>query len=169
MQCRRLCLKALHLIARCTFPWRLAVTQSVRELLEANVDADDYRIGGSVAAPAIALAETALAVHFPEEYREFVGEVGWLEVHNSYFFGVPAHIESEEGNVVHMTRYARNHWALPENYLVVYSSDDQVLWCLDGASSERRSKVLAFDTRRNEVTGTVSATYFDALSEFLTA
>lgn len=147
----------------------MPMNQSVRELLEANVDADDYRIGGSVPAPAIALAETTLAVQFPEEYREFVGEVGWLEIHNSYFFGVPADPESEEGNVVHMTRYARNYWALPENFLVVYSSDDQVLWCLDGASAERRSKVLAFDTRRNEFTGTVSATYFDALSEFITA
>ncbi|WP_313915169.1 SMI1/KNR4 family protein [Tahibacter sp.] len=145
------------------------MTQSVRELLEANVDADDYHIGGGVPARTIALAENALAVQFPAEYREFVGEVGWLEIHNSYFFGVPADPESEEGNVVHMTRYARNHWALPENYLVVYSSDDQALWCLDGASAERRSKVLAFDTRRTEFAGTVSASYFDALSDFLTA
>jgi len=67
-----------------------------------------------------------------------------------------------------MTRHARNHWALPENYLGVYSSDDQVLWCLDGAAATSRVKVLAFDTRRREFTGVVSETYLEALSDFLT-
>jgi len=147
----------------------MPMNQSVRELLESNVDTDDYRIGGSAAADAITLAESVLAVQFPEEYRQFLAEVGWLEIHNSYFFGVPADPESEEGSVVHMTRHARSHWALPEKYLVVYSSDDQVLWCLDGTSAGTSSKVFAFDTRRSEFTGTVSATYFDALSDFLAA
>ena len=146
----------------------MPMNQSVREFLQSNVDADDYRIGGSATAAAMALAESALALKFPDEFREFVGKVGWLEVHNSYFFGVPADPESEEGSVVHTTRHARNHWTLPENYLVVYSSEDQVLWCLDGAAAASRSKVLAFDTRRREFTGTVSETYFEALSDFLT-
>lgn len=81
----------------------MPITGSIREYLESSVDRDDLRIGGPIDEAAIFRAEAALGLKFPDDYRRFVAEVGWAEIFNSYFFGVPLAEDDEEGSVVAMT------------------------------------------------------------------
>lgn len=144
----------------------MPIIGSIREYLESFVDSGDLRTGGAVDEAAILRAEVDLGLKFPDEYRRFVAEVGWVEIFNSYFFGVPMLESAEEGSVVAMTRYARERWGVPADCLVVYSSDDQVLWCIRSAAD---SKVVAFDTRRKMFTGTVASSFLSALEDFVAA
>jgi hypothetical protein len=150
--------------ARMRKRFRMPMAGSLREFLESSVDDDDLRVGGSVDEAAILRAEAALDLKFPDDYRRFVAEVGWVQIFNSYFFGVPTTEGAEEGSVVAMTRYARERWSAPADCLVVYSSNDQVLWCIRPAND---SKVIAFDTRRTMFTGTVASSFLAALENFV--
>lgn len=140
---------------------------SIKEYLRDNLDADDYRIGGTADPGQIASAESRLGVRFPDDYQHFLAEVGWIEVYNSYWFGVPADLEAGEGSVVRMTHYARQSWNLPGELFVIFSSDDQVLWCLDGSRRVPESRVVAFDTRQRKLTGSVADSFGEALVAFL--
>lgn len=142
----------------------MPITGSIRAFLESSVDSGELRIGGAVDETTTHRAEEALGLNFPEDYRRFVAEVGWAEIFNNYFFGVPVEEDSQEGSVVAMTLHAREHWSTPADCLVVYSSDDQVLWCIRSASD---SKVVAFDTRRKVFTGTVASSFLSVLERFV--
>jgi hypothetical protein len=141
---------------------------SIANYLASNRDNDEYRVGGAASDAVITDCELALGVKFSSEYREFAKEVGWLEVDNTYLFGVNEKdgTATGEGGTVRMTKYARETWGLPGNLYVVYSSDDAVLWCIDGSVSSRASKVIAYDTRKKKITGTVANSFDEALTEF---
>lgn len=140
---------------------------SIKDYLHDNLDADDYRIGGAADAGQIATAERALGLHFPDEYQCFLAEVGWIEVGNAYWFGVPVDLQAAEGSVLRMTHHAREHWSLPQELFVIFSSDDRVLWCLDGSKHAAKSSVVAFDTHQRKLTGSVAGSFGEALEAFL--
>lgn len=145
----------------------MLVIASIRDYLQNNLDADDYRIGGGADPGQIACAERALGLYFPDDYQRFLAEVGWIEICNVYWFGVPADPEAGEGSVVRMTHYAREHWSLPHELFVVFSSDDQLLWCLDGSRRLPESRVVAFDMRLRKLSGPVADSFGEALQAFL--
>lgn len=131
----------------------------------ARCDPDDYRIGGGISPARIEAMEAALAVEFTEGYRRFLGEVGWLEINNVYFFGGRGDGDpAGEGSVVAMTRFARQTWGLPENLIVVYSSEDLSLWCLE---SGREGQISFFDTASGRVNGREKLGYWECLSGYL--
>lgn len=133
--------------------------ETIQQLLAANDDA--WCVGGGADPAWIAQAEELLGIRFGNEYRAFLAQFGWLEIYNTYFFGVPADLENDACSVVRMTRYARQEWALPPTLVVMHSSDDQVLWCLEGDA------VVAFDTHTKKITGKVGPGYFQVLGEYL--
>lgn len=145
----------------------LSVITSVKNYLQNNLDAGDYRVGGAADPGQIARAESSLGLCFPDDYRCFLAEMGWIEVNNAYWFGVPADLEAGEGGVVRMTHHAREHWNLPQALFVIFSSDDRVLWCLDGSKHAAKSSVVAFDTHQRKLTGSVAGSFGEALEAFL--
>jgi SMI1-KNR4 cell-wall len=147
----------------------LPMIGSIVEFLEATRDPGDYRVGGSMDETLIRTAEQALGLKFPLDYQRFLKEVGWVVVDNSYFFGVGTNAGAidGEGSVVRMTECARATWRLPHEYVVVYSSDDVVLWCFDGRETTGVREIVAYDTRKKCVTGRVASSFWCAISEYL--
>lgn len=143
------------------------IIRSISAYLQQNLDGDEYRIGLPATDSQISAAEALLTCTFPEDYRDFLKAYGWLEVFNSYFFGVDGNGQ-EEGSVVRMTEYARAAWNLPNNLLVVHSVDDEVLWCIQCEIRTIQScKVIAFDTASQRVTSVVARSFEACISEYL--
>lgn len=116
---------------------------------------DDYRFGGGVSDQDIIKSECSLNVLYSKDYRQFLREIGWLEINNMYFFGINKsqnQMLPEEGCVVRMTEYARNHWKLPLNMIVIYSSEDEYLWCLKDNHETNNTTVYGFDTELKKLT-----------------
>ena len=95
---------------------------NLKELISNEYETEDYKFGELPTVEDIQIAETLLNINFPENFREFVSQVGLLELDNSYFFGIPRGL-TDEGNVVRMTQFARTEWGLPKKYIVIYSSE----------------------------------------------
>ncbi len=133
--------------------------------LEENFDSDEYRIGGGVTKDKIQSAEQALNMVFPVPYKEFLSQVGWLEVINNYFFGVASQDEGE-GSVVRMTHFAQQNWDLPEGLIVIYSSADKLLWCMASAN-ERSSKIVGYDTSKQKIVSVVSEDFESLIADYL--
>lgn len=127
--------------------------EALTRLLAHN--AESVRIGAPASDQAIAEAEEALGLTFSETFIEFVREVGWLEVDNTYIFGIPTTPLIDEGSAVRMTLYARQQWKLPDNLIVIYSSEDELLWCISGAQKNTTpsDNVVTYSTLRKKVVG----------------
>lgn len=145
----------------------MPMIESITQCLADNLETDEYRIGGAASESQIASAEMQLSLRFPDDYRRFLAEVGWLEVFNMYFFGVPEDVENGEGSVVGMTRYARAQWNLPPEFLVFYSSEDVVLWCMKGIGIVREIEVVAFDVEKQKVIGRVGSSFWEVITGYL--
>ena len=135
---------------------------NLKELISHEYETEDYKFGEPPTIEDIQIAETLLNINFPENFREFVSQVGWLELDNSYFFGIPRRL-TDEGNVVRMTQFARIEWGLPENYIVVYLSEDEVLWCME----ENNNKVFAYDVNERNFVGIVANSFEEALVDYI--
>lgn len=129
-----------------------------------KLDADDYRLGVPSTPSDITKVEDELQLDIPEEIKEFSLQVGWLEIDNCYFYGIPG-IGSDEGSCVKMTIFARNEWNFPNSLVVIYSSEDEVLWYMDSKSSA----VIAFDVFKREITGLVGDSLENVLIDYLSS
>jgi SMI1-KNR4 cell-wall len=152
----------------------LPMIDSISKFLKDKSATDEdyeYRMGGSVDDLTIRSTETRLGVTFPPSYKKFLADVGWIEIFNSYFFGLRKEKTNDsEGNVITMTEYARNTWSLPTELIPIHSIDDQVLWCLDYSPKENarvEKKIVAYDTGKRRVTGLVSPDFWSCISDFL--
>lgn len=139
----------------------------MKELLEKfkeSFDQNEYNLGVQASDAEIKAAEQALGLSFPEEYRNFLKSFGWLEIYNNYFFGLPNN-PLGAGSAIAMTIYARKHWALPSEYIVVYSSEDQVLWCLNCQSAE--GKVISYNSETKKIETIVAPNLERLLMDYL--
>lgn len=128
------------------------------------------RVGGGATENAILTTSSELGLTLPGEFLVFARTFGWLEIENVYFFGVPNDPLKSEGSALRMTAYARDSWSLPANLIVVYSSEDEVLWCLTGANNESeiaRNEVLAYSTRNQRVVGRVGESFLQVVDSYL--
>lgn len=132
--------------------------------IKSELSADEYSVGEGASESRIGEAEHKLSLSFPEEYREFLKVFGWLEVYNSYFFGVPDNLLGE-GSVVKMTLYAREQWALPTEFLALYSSEDKIAWCLSCKSND--AQIVAYDITAKRLGSVVSINHEAMLLEYL--
>lgn len=127
------------------------------------------KLGGPASQEAIGTTSRALDVDLPESLIDFARNFGWLEVDNTYIFGVPRNPLSDEGSCARMTLYARQMWDLPAELVVIYSSEDEVLWCVTGGkgTSASSGKVVAFSTLQRKTTGVVGNDLLDVIEEFV--
>ena len=141
---------------------------SILDFLNARQDIIEYRIGGGVEDVHIENAESSIGTAFPESYKRFLREVGWLEINNIYFFGVRKDsVDEGEGNVVVMAKYSRDTWELPNHLIPVYSADDQVLWCIDSSITGKEPPIVSYETKKKKVTTKVAPDYWTCLSDYL--
>lgn len=140
------------------------MTLAIKDLVQKNFEEGEYFFGTPPSEQEINGAERALEVTFPESYADFVRQVGWMELDNACFFGVPGECTAE-GSVVRMTQYARHGWGLPKEYIVLYSSEDEVLWCMPSGKQQRG--VLAYQTRQRSFAGKVASSLEKLLLDYI--
>ncbi len=134
----------------------------IKELVLKEYTGSQFEFGNIPTIDDIRKSEEILDLVFPSEFKEFILQVGWLELGNSYFFGIPSAL-TEAGNSILMTHFAREEWGLPPKYIVIYSSEDEVLWCM----KENSNKVFAYDVHAMDFVGVVSESLEEALIEYI--
>ncbi|MFY7809790.1 MAG: SMI1/KNR4 family protein [Fimbriimonadaceae bacterium] len=143
----------------------------MKESLIKAIEKNNGRIelGGPASQDAIDVTSRALGVELPESLMDFARNFGWLEVDNTYVFGVPKNPLTDEGSCVRMTLYARQTWNLPTELIVIYSSEDEVLWCVTGGkgTAAASAKVIAFSTHQGKTTGIVGNDLLDVIEELI--
>lgn len=74
---------------------------------------------------------------------------------STYVFGMPKDPLIDEGSTVRMTLYSRDQWDLSGDLIVVYSLEDELLWCIAGAKNNGTTsdKVVAYSTARKTLVG----------------
>lgn len=83
---------------------------------------------GSPDSALIEAAEERLGIQFPETYRQFVTEVGAMEIAGRRIFGISSSLDTVDGlNVVWHTEQARAERDLDDNELVLSAWDDLTL------------------------------------------
>jgi hypothetical protein len=88
-------------------------------------------------------AEHALALHFPNSYRQFLLSVGWLDIEGNEIFGIGADLPEQYMNVVAKTLKEREIIHLPVSFVVVSQTYRGNLICLDTADMlDRECPVL---------------------------
>jgi hypothetical protein len=88
-------------------------------------------------------AEHALALHFPNSYRQFLLSVGWLDIEGDEIFGLGTDLPEQYMNVVSATLNERKIIHLPESFVVVSQTYRGNLICLDTADMlDRECPVL---------------------------
>lgn len=135
-------------------------------LLQHHLAPGDYQTGTPPTEADIQAAAGQLDVQFPPDFVDFVRQVGWLSIDHQYFYGIP-HKLTPEGNTVRMTAYARDTWQLPPEYIVISSSDDVVLWCIN--TTGHTPALLAYDTVQCHFSGRVADSLDHALYDYITA
>lgn len=138
---------------------------NILEKLKTGFDPDEYKVGGGVSDEQISAAEKNLNLKFPDVYKDFLSEVGWLEICNVYFFGVSLQ-SNAEGSVTRMTQFAQANWNLPCNFIVVYSSADKLLWCME-CSASHLSKIRGYDTDKQRFISVVSEDFEALINNYL--
>ncbi|MEN9864865.1 MAG: hypothetical protein RL748_455 [Pseudomonadota bacterium] len=138
---------------------------NIIENLRNNFDSDEFRIGGGVNDDAIGAAERELGLAFPMSYKEFLKEVGWLEISNVYFFGIPEQLYGE-GSVVKMTKFSRENWQLPPNCIVIYSSEDKLLWCIE-CDGNVNPVIKGYDTEKRKILSKIANDFESLMDEYL--
>ena len=134
----------------------------IKELVLKKYTGSKFEFGDAPTNDDIKKSEKILGVIFPSEFKEFVTQTGWLKLGNNYFFGIPLDL-IEKGNSISMTQFARTEWDLPEKYIVIYSSEDEVLWCME----ENNNKVFAYDVNERNFVGTVANSFEEALVDYI--
>ena len=89
-------------------------------------------------------AEQALALHFPDSYRQFLLSVGWLDIEGDEIFGLGADLPEEYMNVVSATVDERRIIHLPETFVVVCRTYRGNLICLDTADAHANECPVLF-------------------------
>ena len=88
-------------------------------------------------------AEHALALHFPNSYRQFLLSVGWLDIEGNEIFGIGTDLPEQYMNVVAKTLKEREIIHLPVSFVVVSQTYRGNLICLDTADMlDRECPVL---------------------------
>lgn len=138
--------------------------KEILEKFKVNFDQNEYSLGAQASDSKIKAAEEELSLSFPEKYKDFLKTFGWLEVYNNYFFGI-SNEPLGAGSTVAMTLYARKHWSLPEEYIVIYSSEDKILWCLNCQSAGE--KVISYNTETKKIETIVAPNLERLLMDYL--
>jgi len=94
---------------------------------------------------AIARAEAMLGLTFPALYRRFLTEFGVGGFGSKEVFGIIGNEpnQSRQPDVVLFTFDARNAPAFPRNYLVIYSTGNGEMMCLDIGEEPDKASVVA--------------------------
>jgi antitoxin YobK len=117
--------------------------------------------------------ESLLDSRLPASFRDFLAEYGGggFDDADALICGIEDDDPTLEhrGTVYGDTLLCREAHALPENLVVVYLSDDHVVWCLDVSQFDGdECSVVAFDVFSRSVE-TLAPTFFDFLAEYLTS
>jgi SMI1-KNR4 cell-wall len=103
------------------------------------LDAQDMACGGGVDDTQIAMAEEALQVTLPRDFRRFLREFGWLEMGPTEIFGlgsdVPQHL-----NLVTLVLAERrdSRVPMPRDLVPVMNDGGGNLYCLDCSEASGR-------------------------------
>jgi hypothetical protein len=93
----------------------------------------DVRHGLGCDESVVRAAEHALALHFPNSYRQFLLSVGWLDIEGNEIFGIGTDLPEQYMNVISATLDERKIIHLPESFVVVSRTYSGNLICLDTA------------------------------------
>ncbi len=111
------------------------------ELIQRNIQSGaEIETVGPTPVDAIYRAQTMLGVSFPPSYTDFLARYGAIEVDGRSFAGLPSREVGADGDVVSFTRYAREKFHLPEQYVALNDQDGDAFLCIDtkntGAAGE---------------------------------
>lgn len=112
-----------------------------------------YWMGGA-SANAIQGLEELLDTRLPDSFRSFLEKYGGGGLLEEEISGIENDDPSIEhrGSVWRDTLRCRIDFALPRNLIVIYLSDDEVVWCLDAsAGSGNEYPVVSYDIFANKV------------------
>lgn len=105
----------------------------IEQLIQRNLaEGSDIAVSAGVSQDMIQQAESMLGVRFPASYRAFLATYGAIEIDCGSFAGLtPEGKVGDDGDVVSFTRYAREHYRLPDPYVALDFQDGDFWLCLD--------------------------------------
>jgi hypothetical protein len=124
--------------------------------VEAAVRAESSRRGVTVGAPVpeevIAAAEEVVG-RFPESYRRFVAEFGWIETPTYVFNGLGDGVPKSLDVVAETISEQRDlEPGLPEGFIVISSDGNGNVYCVESANADAAPDPLVM-FRNHEVVG----------------
>lgn len=92
----------------------------------------------------IRLAEIKLSVKFPETYRKFLEEFGYLMLMGVEIYGIVANNPDSPmpPNTVGVTLSARINFELPASFVVISELGDGQIYCLDCSHPENANVIV---------------------------
>ncbi|WP_414444864.1 SMI1/KNR4 family protein [Burkholderia sp. 22PA0106] len=88
-------------------------------------------ISGPVLQEKIHSAELMLGVDFPNSYKMYLEKYGAIDVDARSFAGLTSNNAGDDGNVVAFTKYAREEYQLPVQYIALDFQDGDAFLCID--------------------------------------
>jgi hypothetical protein len=138
---------------------------TLKELIEKNIaDGAEISWSGPVHRSRIQLAERMLGVKFPESYINFIEEFGSIEIDGFSFSGLSQRNVGEPGDVVAFTKYCRDQYALPKQYIALNFQDGDYFLSIDTAAADLSSEapIVLIDPVKKEKHGPIAAPSFGA-------
>lgn len=138
---------------------------SVIELLKRLEQSKDVFWQGAVSDSEITRLESLLGCHLPASFRQFLRICGGGGITRRWISGIEDGNASNEnrGTVYGDTLRCREDSALPAQLVVIYFTDDHVIWCLDTSLfANDDCPVVSFD----EFTGSIDP-LFPSFESFL--
>ncbi|WP_174931332.1 SMI1/KNR4 family protein [Burkholderia lata] len=93
-------------------------------------------ISGPVSIEKIQEAESLLRVEFSSSYKEYLFEYGVVEIDGRSFAGLTPNSVGDMGDVVAFTRYARENYSLPNQYVALDFQDGDAFLCIDTSQKD---------------------------------
>lgn len=145
----------------------------IKKLLEKNAqEGAEISVSGPVDKNKIDLAEKALGVTFPPSYKKYLEEFGAIEIDNYSIAGLTQRDVGELGDVVAFTRYAREEFGLPSQYVALDFKDGDDFLCIDTSQKDASSEspiVLINPVTKRQHGSVVSPSFGDHLTAYLSA
>jgi hypothetical protein len=112
---------------------------------------------GEASAGSIQQLERRLGTGFPDSFRRFLSACGGGGVAGDEISGIESDDASREykGTVLGDTLYCREQFSLAQYLVVIYFSEDEVVWCLDTSASsegeEGECPVVSFNVHTGSI------------------
>ncbi|PKF81412.1 hypothetical protein CW749_01870 [Vibrio sp. vnigr-6D03] len=111
--------------------------------------------------------EELLSLQFPEDFKEFLKQLGGGGVTDSEISGIEDNDSTIDygGTVYGDTLSAREDYNLPEHLAVIFFKDDEICWCID--TNSPKGEVISFDVFKQEVNSKIADSFERFFHEYV--